>query len=318
LFMTTKTKIAIVAAAGIAVVTTPIVLQHQENARLREEFTALQQENTRFSSHQMTSENIKARASLQKEAETLRVRLQDSEKSNAQLRSELALLRSQNPGGTIQPQNAAASNKLEDRAEDDQNYVRVKRANLQSIRFDSLSDNFELTEQAMDLLEVTPEESKRLESILGELKQRVQTHDSQHSQEISANEVKDTDIARFLQGKEGQKTIYRIPPYSEEQRVEVREWFDRTVGEILDGERNDLFANNAKRSLDFWLGGTEDKIVAFVDRFDPQGRPLEHEWMIRFNTPSSHGIYSGKGKLAVPLQLRYLFEAVENRPPSAQ
>jgi RNA polymerase sigma factor (sigma-70 family) len=49
LLMTTKTKIAIVAAAGIAAVTAPIVWQHQANTRLREDLATLRQEHGRLS-----------------------------------------------------------------------------------------------------------------------------------------------------------------------------------------------------------------------------------------------------------------------------
>jgi RNA polymerase sigma factor (sigma-70 family) len=49
LFMTAKTKVAIVAVAGIAAVTTPIVLQQQANTRLREELTVAREENVRLS-----------------------------------------------------------------------------------------------------------------------------------------------------------------------------------------------------------------------------------------------------------------------------
>jgi len=49
LLMTTKTKIAIVAAAGIAAVTAPIVWQQQANARLREDLATLRQEHARLS-----------------------------------------------------------------------------------------------------------------------------------------------------------------------------------------------------------------------------------------------------------------------------
>lgn len=49
LLMTTKTKIAIVAAAGIAAVTAPIVWQHQANTHLREDLATLRQEHARLS-----------------------------------------------------------------------------------------------------------------------------------------------------------------------------------------------------------------------------------------------------------------------------
>jgi RNA polymerase sigma factor (sigma-70 family) len=49
LLMTTKTKIAIVAAAGIAAVTAPIVWQHQANTRRDDELATWRQENARLS-----------------------------------------------------------------------------------------------------------------------------------------------------------------------------------------------------------------------------------------------------------------------------
>jgi RNA polymerase sigma factor (sigma-70 family) len=52
LFMTTKTKVAVVAVAGIAAVTTPLVWQQQANARLRGELMVAREENGRLAGEQ--------------------------------------------------------------------------------------------------------------------------------------------------------------------------------------------------------------------------------------------------------------------------
>lgn len=193
--------------------------------------------------------------------------------------------------------------------------MRVNKANLQALRFDALDDRLQLTGQATDLLEVTPEESDRLKSVLDELKKRVDAHDLKHLEIVTEEEVHDSDVAQFLQDREGEKTISRISPNSEQDKSAVQDWFYGSVSEIVGEERKDLFEKNARTALDFGLGGTEDQVIAFIDRVDPEGRPIEHECMIKFNTPSRSGTFSGSGNQAVPGMLEYMFETAKNYTP---
>jgi hypothetical protein len=159
-----------------------------------------------------------------------------------------------------------------------------------------------------DLLKLTPEELVRITVALQEFQQRIQAHDLAVVRQVPAEEVKDEDIGRFLKRIPGQLTTFRIPPFSPQEQQDLKEWFGQRLEEILGGKRSRLLVRNANSSLDFWLGGTEDKILAFVDRVDSDNSPVS-DWMVKFNTPSSHGTYSGESRNeSVPPQFKYLFD----------
>ena len=124
------------------------------------------------------------------------------------------------------------------------------------------------------------------------------------------HEIADSDIRQFIENTEGEKTVYRVSPFQEPDKTSIKEWFDGRLDGILGEERKSLFQENSQQGLDFWLGGEKDKLIAFVDRFDDSGERIDHEFMVKLETPSMSGTYSGSLNRPVPPMLQYLFEGV--------
>jgi hypothetical protein len=116
-------------------------------------------------------------------------------------------------------------------------------------------------------------------------------------------------MTEFLKNKEGQISVYRIPPYDKQQQQAVRDWVDKSLRDIIGQERADRFLTQSKSAFDYWLGYTQPKLIAFIDSLDPQSQQIQREWMIAFTSPSIMGSHSGKGSATIPDRLRYLFDA---------
>ena len=294
-----KTRTRLIVAVGIVAFTLPIVaftlpivLQYQENQRLQQELAAMRASQSSMVDQQSSVVSSLTRADRHQSNEG------NSEEPKSRQRSNRSAP-SQGEGSTVIP---AGGESLEKEP-----FIRVKRASLEALHFKALGDDLALTQEATDLLELTPGESSRLSEILAELQRKVQAHDLSHLRALNPSEVGDADLSRFLQTMEGQKTAYGIPPFSDAERMNVQQWFEQSVYELLGEDRQKLFAKNSRQAIDYWLGDVQDKFLAFVDRYDAQGA-LEHHWMIKFKTSSSEGTVSGSGSSAVPRQLAYLFE----------
>lgn len=271
------------------------ILLRQENGRLRE----------------LTSTQAKSEAALQEQVDALGTQLQASEARNPELWQAAASIQKQNRGAVAPEQGRGRS-----QPGADQEAIRFSKKNLPQVEFHALDDKFELTDAAKELLEVTPEESGRLNAVLAELRNRIQAHDTASTQPVAPAAVKDEDIGQFFRTRDGEKGAYRVPPFGADDQRELREWLNQSVNAILGDDRYEVFQKNSRSWLDEWLGGTEDKIVAFVARNNAEGQP-EYEWMIKFNTPSFHGTMSaGPGGPAIPDKFSYLFEAAKHNPGS--
>jgi hypothetical protein len=193
-------------------------------------------------------------------------------------------------------------------ADSDTVQVRLSQATLQHLRFNSFQ-GFELTDEAQQLLGVTPEESARLQAVLDELQQRVQAHDAANTHEISFTDLNDPKYATLTAmvsngGKNtGQLTAYRISPDTEAEQAAAKEWLNQNVGNILGPERSAVFLGHAQDALGMVLGGTDDRIVVFRDE------GAFTNWYMYYG---NGGISGNSGKDTVPKELQYLFAPKDN------
>jgi RNA polymerase sigma factor (sigma-70 family) len=286
-----KAKAILAGTLVVAGVTGPYAYQHQTKQHLK-------------------NENIELRnevSNLARRGNDLSTPLSDSsqEQGGEQIRNlkkEIASLRTQNrlltngSGGTAVEANAS--------------FVRLNKENLAKIHFKAIDLNFQLTSEAADLLEFSATEAEEVQHLLQELRIRVQDHDVSEMQIAPLHEIADSDIRQFIENTEGEKTVYRVSPFQEPDKTSIKEWFYGRLDGILGEERKSLFQENSQQGLDFWLGGEKDKLIAFVDRFDDSGERIDHEFMVKLETPSMSGTYSGSLNRPVPPMLQYLFEGV--------
>jgi len=277
--MTAKTKNTVITAAIIALLAAiPLEYMRRENVRLREEINSLDQDTARL------------KASWQKEHDRL---------SAAAVRPDYPVSLS---ATTTSP--AADSNTVR---------VRLSKTTLQHLRFNSFQ-GFEVTDEARQLLGVTPEESARLQAVLDELQQRVQAHDAANTHEVSFTDLNDPKYATLTAmvangGKNtGQLTAYRISPDTEAEQAAAKEWLDQNVGNILGPERSAMFLDHAQGALGMVLGGTDDRIVVFRDE------GAFTNWYMYYG---NGGISGNSGKDTVPKELQYLFAPKDNAAVSA-
>jgi len=301
----TKLKTTGVTALVMAAVCIPLVLHHS-NRKLK-----LENDQLATQLRDKTSELTEAQTSLVRQIETLQSRLLESDTEKLTLRQQVSAL--QNRVAALSSAKPALSAPAPDTAPAENDFVRVKRANIANVHYDVLTPDLQLADTAIDLLELTLAESAQIKGAVGELRKKVQNHDLAQLKQVPPAEVLDADIVRFLAGKDGQVSTFRISPYAPEEQQTLRKGLEKDLQEIIGPQRSARFFENARYSLDFWFGLREDKLLALIDRADASGQP-EREWMIKFNTASSQGSYSGKSPNTVPTQLRYLYDAAEPKP----
>ena len=300
----TKTKTALISVALVGAAGAVLWLLLQQRVTRQEDARLLQRQSELIASNALLGEEVSRLASQAKALE----------QTNQVLREQVAILERQNLALHAQARSSPPSVSTAAQHGSEPGAIRLRKENLPRLQFDAVNENFELTETSKDLLQLTPEESARITAALQELKQRIQAHDLAEVRQVPVEELKDEDIVRFLKSTPGQPTTYLIPPFSPQEQQSIKEWFGQHLGEILGPGRSFLLVKNARFMLDFWLGGTEAKILAFVDQRDSGNAPV-NAWMVKFNTPSSHGTYSGGSRAEpVPPQLRHLFEI--HQPPS--
>lgn len=293
-----KNKTALISIAVVAALGLAVWLGHQQRLT--------RQENTRL--QQRLSELVSSNVLLGEEASRLASYGQALGQSNEVLRATAASLARRKDALEAQLQDRARNPNPAAPTESEPGTIRLRKENLNRVQFEAINQNWELTETAKDLLQLTPEELARITRVLQEIQQRVQTHDLAAARQAPIGEIKDKDIIQFLERTPGQPTAFRIPPFSQSEQAVLRQWFEQTLDSILGPERRLSFLRNSRLTLDFWLGGTEDKIIAFVDQVDSNNAPVSH-WMVKFNTPSSQGTHSGASRHdPVPPQFKYLFD----------
>jgi RNA polymerase sigma factor (sigma-70 family) len=298
LLLMTKTKTALFSVVLVAAIGPTAFLHHQRQLTLEENVRLLQRQ----------SELMASNTRLLEQVTTLESQTQALEQTNRFLRLPSGLVVAQGRAAQGQAPRGVAALGTAGQPDSEPGVIRLRKENLSRVQFEALNEKFELTETAKDLVQITPEESGRIAAALQEFKERIHAHDLAAVRQVPIEEVKDEDIVRFLKGTPGQATIFQIPPFRSQEQQALQEWFRSRLEENLGSERSQVLTRNAKVSLDFWLGGTEDKLVAFVDQVD-SGNSFLNNWMIKFNTPSSHGTYSGGARdEAVPPHLKYLFD----------
>lgn len=295
-----KAKAILAGTLVVAGVTGPYAYQHQANRHLKHENIELRNEVSNLEPSINDPSKPISNASTSPSSQTIiqgqaEEQVRDLEKEIASLRAQNRQLTSQSIGNSEGP-NA--------------NFIRLNKENLAKVQFKAIDLNFQSTSEAADLLEFSPTESDAVQHLLQELRTRVQEHDVSVMQISPLHEVADADIRQFIDNTEGEKTVYRVSPFQESDKTSLKEWFHGRLDGILGEERRTLFEKNSQQGLDFWLGGDKDKLIAFVDRFDDSGERIDHEFMVKLETPSMSGTYSGSLNQAVPPMLQYLFEGV--------
>jgi hypothetical protein len=289
----------------VLVASAPVVLLERHGQTMREENARLLQNQSELSA---------ANALLTEQVNRLEREANAVQQTNQSLREQVAAL--ENQTRTLRSQGQSQTQQLAPAGHEDAEagVIRFRKENVPLLRFEAMNEQFELTEPSKDVFQLTPEESSRVTAVLQDLKQRVHTHDLAEARPVPIEEVKDEDILRFLKGNPGQPTAFRIPPFNQQEQQQLKDWFAQSIEEVLGSERSVLFVNNARFSLDFWLGGAEDKILAFVDEMNADKPPVS-SWMVKFNTPSSRGTYSG-GSMSepVPSRFKYLFDIHQSAP----
>jgi len=295
-----KAKAILAGTLVVAGVTGPYAYQHQAKQHLKNENIELRNEVSNLA----RSENDPSKSLSNPSNDPINQAFKQGqdEEQMRDLEDEIASLRAQN---------RQLANGFRGSAEEpNASFIRLNKENLAKVQFKAIDLNFQLTSEAADLLEFSPAESKKVQHLLQELRTRVQEHDVSEMQIAPLTEISDSDIRQFIENTEGEKTVYRVSPFQDSDKASIKEWFDGRLDGILGEERKTLFQKNSQQGLDFWLGGDKDKLIAFVDRFDDSGERIDHEFMVKLETPSMSGTYSGSLNHPVPPMLQYLFEGV--------
>src|SRR5687767_3593631 len=120
--------------------------------------TLLKQENIEIKSDLLkhSSGFTSVNAIQQPQIENLKAELQQAQAEILRLREQLSSSHAQVPGHAKRREQYRDPN--DSMTEKDAAYVRLKRANMKGLSFRALDDSFQLTDQAADVLEITPEE----------------------------------------------------------------------------------------------------------------------------------------------------------------
>jgi len=190
--------------------------------------------------------------------------------------------------------------------------VRLKRALLDKLGFKSFA-GFELTEEARELLGITPAEEARLQGVLDELQKRAQAHDAANTKEITMSDLADKKYATFVAtldaGDAAQITLYSIGANSAEDRAATQDWLNQSVDDALGADRGAVFLEHAQDPVAMALGGNTDRIVAFKDEAQTGDEPPTHTNWLMYYDGNVTGNY---GEGTVPKELRYLFQPAGN------
>jgi hypothetical protein len=185
-------------------------------------------------------------------------------------------------------------------------------ATLRKLSFSAFKANsYELTDEAISLLGLTPAERQQVQAVLDEVKQSILARNLAVMRALTPEEVTaDTDVSNFFQEHTGQKSAYQIPGFSDQEAAAFQQSFLDEVTGVLGADRAKIFVDKAQGGFVQIPGGGGGTEIAFVDGTNAEGNP-DTQWMVKYLSPGSNSggaTYWGNGSEAVPERLNGLFQ----------
>lgn len=210
-------------------------------------------------------------------------------------------------------------------------YVPWSLETLKKVSFDLLADehgpyllgrktNLKLSEDAIGVLGLTPEETSQAEDAFAQLRARIQDLQRGAARLITRDQLSKDEQARLSRTMHnfGEVTYYEIAAPSDEQLDTLHAWFNDRLTNAIGPERSDVIIEKLSRFKEIWPDKGQREIIIFVDTQDDRdGTPMTY-WY----TLAPAGPHQGSGltlngrtsKSTIPSELAYLFQAGEGAP----
>lgn len=283
LLMKTQTKITLAVAAVVLAACIPLTLQYQFISRLEQEVSNLEKD-------KITRKTELGRTLGQ---------LQDA---NTRLQKLSAF--------TFTPSDKSTG-------PSQQGSVRLDLSIVEKLGFRSFDDtSFKLTDEAVNLLGLTPAEAQQMQAVLDDAKTGLENRNRTVIRTLPVNAPGDQRITDFFNSHTGQKSVYYLPPFTKEEALAVMGEFVLKIQKILGPDRGNIFIEKSDSTNTVGLG--EGTTIAFVDSTTPDGKPSTTSYILYVNPNGneSHSLIM-TGADAVPPQLQGVFEERKTNPPAS-